>query len=576
MAATTSTDTVDPTPPTRASDDPADGRPELGWVVAALSAAAGVIHFAMIPGHSDSTIEPILFALAGWFQLGVAALIVARKGSKTLYAVTAAGTLAILVAWVWSRTAGLPFGAHANEAEDVTVVDAAAAALEVGVVVVSLRLVLGDARQRVGALVPALGAIAAITLGTIAVTSDDAASHGHSEETAATVDAHTAEMDRIDAARCDKSFNHQSYWDETETLAVDTYAGGTMSMAPTSVAATAGHDDGGGHSHGQTSATAPVEGTSTTQPDPTAGRGSPELDHLVGSTIAAGQGEAAAGKLIVDLADATEEGYDSWLYWMRSTGQVGHPHDTTSPDEGHGGHAGPHTWTALTDPVDCEALGDELRTARDVAMTMPTAQDAMDNGYRLVTYYLPGIAAHYINFSYIDTEFELDKPEMLLYDGNDPEASIVGLSYYLLGSPDLEPTQGFTGQNDHYHRHVGLCMRDGVIVGDTTLSEEQCAARGGFKLMTVAGWMSHAWVIPGCESPWGVFSAASPILDDDLEDASGTDGGGCGGSGVRDRYGLDDTSAAAADVESASLSEQADEADSDQEATGDTAGDPGN
>lgn len=571
MAASTPTETVDDTSPVDL-DDPSTG-PELGWVVAALSAVAGVIHFAMVPGHADSTIEPVLFAMAGWFQLGVAALILARRGSKALYAVTAVGTLAILAAWVWSRTVGLPFGAHANEAEDVTIVDGITALLEVGVVVISLRLMLGDARQRVGALVPALAAVGAIALGPVAVTSDDAASHGHTE-TAAVVDAHTAEMARIDAARCDKSFNHQSYWDETETLAVDTYAGGTMSMTSTTATASTGHADGGGHSHGQTTATAAVDGTSTTQPDPTAGRGSVELDHLVGSTIAAGKGEANAGKLIVDLADASEEGYDSWLYWMRSTGQVGHPHDTTSPDEGHGGHAGPHTWTALTDAAECEALGDELREAKDVALSMPTAQDAMDNGYRLVTYYLPGIAAHYINFGYLDAEFEVDKPEMLLYDGNDPEASIVGLSYYLLGSPDLEPTQGFTGQNDHYHRHVGLCMRDGVIVGDTTLSEEECAARGGFKLMTVAGWMSHAWVVPGCESPWGVFSAASPILDDSLEEASGKDGGGCAGSGVRDRYGLDEPTSSATKAAAGSLSEES--TDAEAEATGGTAGDPGN
>jgi hypothetical protein len=46
------------------------------------------------------------------------------------------------------------------------------------------------------------------------------------------------------------------------------------------------------------------------------------------------------------------------------------------------------------------------------------------------------------------------------------------------------------------------------------------------------------WVIPGCESPWGVFSGANPILDGALKEASGTDGGGCAGSSVRDRYDL--------------------------------------
>lgn len=552
-------------------------RAELGWVVAALSAAAGIIHFAMVPVHGESNVEPILFAMAGWFQIGVAALIVARRGSRTLYAVTALGTAAILGAWVWSRTVGLPFGVHANEAEDISVVDGLTALLEVGVVVVSIRLVLGDARQRVTPLVPALAAVGAVALATFAVTSPEAANHSHAE-TAAVVDAHTAEMNRIDRTRCDKDFNHASYWAETETLGVDTYQGGTMTMGATpAAAATSG--DGHAHSHGATAAPAPAV-TTTTQPDPTGGRGSIELDRLVGSTMAANKGEAAAGKLIADLADASDAGYDAWLYWMRSNGQVGHAHDTTSPDEGHGGHAGPHVWTAMTGKQQCARLAEELKIAQDAALALPTAQDAIDAGYRRVTFYLPGIGAHYINYEYIDDRFEVDKPEMVLYDGDGPEASVVGLSYYLLGSPDLEPTQGFTGQNDHYHRHVGLCMRGGVVIGDTTLSEEDCAARGGYKLMTIAGWMSHAWVVPGCESPWGVFSAATPVLDHVLGEASGTDGGRCAGSSVRDRYGLgpaptgSSTTPVSAGKDTTGDEATAD-APSDGEATADTAGRPG-
>ena len=48
--------------------------------------------------------------------------------------------------------------------------------------------------------------------------------------------------------------------------------------------------------------------------------------------------------------------------------------------------------------------------------------------------------------------------------------------------------------------------------------------------------MSHAWVVPGCESPWGVFSAASPVLDDAL--GADNSGPGCAGSSVRERYGM--------------------------------------
>ena len=68
---------------------------------------------------------------------------------------------------------------------------------------------------------------------------------------------------------------------------------------------------------------------------------------------------------------------------------------------------------------------------------------------------MPGIAAHYMNFGLVDGEFAVDEPEMILYDGDGPDAHVVGLSYYVLQDGDAEPTQGFTGDNDHYHRHSG-------------------------------------------------------------------------------------------------------------------------
>jgi hypothetical protein len=159
----------------------------------------------------------------------------------------------------------------------------------------------------------------------------------------------------------------------------------------------------------------------------------------------------------------------------------------------------------------------------------------------LVTGYVPGIAAHYIKYSLIDDTFEIDQPEMILYDGDEQDSAVVGLSYYMIHPGDNKPTQGFTGDNDHAHRHIGLCSsKAGVIIGDSKTSAEDCEARGGNKSGGDAGWMSHAWVVPGCESPWGVFSAATPLLDRTLGDATATDGGGCAGSGVRERYGMDD------------------------------------
>ena len=76
------------------------------------------------------------------------------------------------------------------------------------------------------------------------------------------------------------------------------------------------------------------------------------------------------------------------------------------------------------------------------------------------------------------------------------------------------------------------------MIGDSSTTAEECAARGGVKANGSAGWMSHAWVVPGCESPWGVFSGATPILDRELGEASGRNDGGCSASSGRGRYDL--------------------------------------
>ncbi|CAN5731953.1 hypothetical protein BH24ACT4_BH24ACT4_19210 [soil metagenome] len=46
--------------------------------------------------------------------------------------------------------------------------------------------------------------------------------------------------------------------------------------------------------------------------------------------------------------------------------------------------------------------------------------------------------------------------------------------------------------------------------------------------------------MPGCESPWGIFSAASPLLDGALGDGTGDGSSACANSAVRGRYGMSD------------------------------------
>lgn len=519
-------------------------QPALGFLLAGLLAGAGVIHLVMIPSHiGESWAEGIAFAAVGWAQIAAGIALLLGRGSRRLYAAVILGSAGVVGLWVWSRTVGLPFGAHPGVVESVGLVDQICAALELGAVLVAGAMLFAPSRLRIGMLGASVAAVAVLGLATAAIVSPDASSHGahaggpatgtataaagatvgHADHAAGS--GHVAQMAAIDLARCDLGFNPQSYWDDAAKMGVDTYGGGSMQVT-----------------------SAPTLNELVAGGDPLEGRGSEGLDKLIAATSQSSGGEGAAAGLILSLSDATDADYTAWTRWMGAMsasgtagGGHGHASSAAAPSDngGHGGHAGPQPWTAMVDQVQCDTLDAELSLARSTALKYPTAADAMAAGWERVTFYVPGIAAHYMKYGVVDGKFQIDQPEMILYDGNTPEARVVGLSYYMIQPGQAEPSQGFTGANDHSHRHVGLCNKAGVgVIGDSTLTAEECAAIGGIKSDGSKGWMSHAWVVPGCESPWGVFSAASPLLDGKLEQASTTNAGACSGSGVRDRYEL--------------------------------------
>ncbi len=309
--------------------------------------------------------------------------------------------------------------------------------------------------------------------------------------------------------RCDLGFNPLAYWEETSVAGIDT-VGGSHSTA-------AGHD----HS----AALASIDG-------------SDDLDRLIAMTTADGA-EGKDARIVVELGKVSDDVYDNWLTWLPTYTSAAHGTSVSVDDNGgHGGHLGPQPWKAMTDQAECDRLAGELERTRAVALQYPTAADATAGGWFRVTGFVPGIAAHYMNFRLVDGTFDIDQPEMLLYDGDGPEANVVGVSYYLLHQSDYEPTQGFTGPNDHFHRHIGLCVGTGGVISDSATTEEECAAQGGRKQSSSGGWMNHVWIVPGCESPWGMFSGASPLLDGTMAATSGPGSGACAGSGVSERYDL--------------------------------------
>jgi hypothetical protein len=186
------------------------------------------------------------------------------------------------------------------------------------------------------------------------------------------------------------------------------------------------------------------------------------------------------------------------------------------PEESPAGQGHNHHGPLVQEPVSNEdrvKLIEEQKLARGVIDKYPTVADALADGYRKSTAYIPCIGAHYTKISLV-AKFDPAAPSELLYDGTNPDSEIIGLSYLIFhpgGMPD-----GFSGPNDKWHQHSsngGLCLNgEGVVVGGEQTSPEECKRRGGTKNGLKDIWMVHDWVAPGWDCSWGNFAAECPEL----------------------------------------------------------------
>ena len=133
----------------------------LGWEVAAFSAGAGAIHFAVISEHFEEYVAfGVFFFIVAWFQAASAVTIIARPDRRLLLAIAVTNVVVILI-WIWSRTAGLPIGPEAGEPEAIGAPDLLSTVLEVLVVgwsvaMLSPRLASKAASRGLGILTTAL------------------------------------------------------------------------------------------------------------------------------------------------------------------------------------------------------------------------------------------------------------------------------------------------------------------------------------------------------------------------------------------------------------------------------------
>ena len=224
--------------------------------------------------------------------------------------------------------------------------------------------------------------------------------------------------------------------------------------------------------------------------------------------------------------DCPLSGYipDTNPWWCNSTGIGGHHVDPSYEGMTKG---------ELSSEL-CEILTYELKDAIEWAAQWPTLGDAEDAGYTMAVEYIEGMGTHHVmlnNFSMtspdfnaevpefpdtrIDGVFEHEKPEFLMYGGEDRESQLVGFAW-LVHSPADSPPEGFTGENDWWHRHESLCFRPSdFFMRGADLNDETCENRDGVNVNLEEYWMVHAWIV----RPWltydDVFTNHHPCLHED-------------------------------------------------------------
>jgi hypothetical protein len=236
-------------------------------------------------------------------------------------------------------------------------------------------------------------------------------------------------------------------------------------------------------------------------------------------------GSGAARNAVAATAPASDAGIVTAN--SSSTPTTVHDHGTTPAVDDRGfsklanGEQHAHSFAQAIGPADRVELARQLTLARQVALQYPTVVDAEKAGLHRAGPFSPGLGAHYISYGNalgnadgVMSDDDIRKPLAWIYDGTKPDSHIAGL-FYMSSSSD---PQGFAGPNDTWHVHHNICIKSGAngvidspLGADHDATPEQCAAVGG-NLLQQTQYLLHVWVVPGYESPEGVFSHLSSTV----------------------------------------------------------------
>lgn len=179
-----------------------------------------------------------------------------------------------------------------------------------------------------------------------------------------------------------------------------------------------------------------------------------------------------------------------------------------------------HAFTQAISKTDRVELARQLTLAREVALQYPTVADAEKAGLHRGGPFTPGLGAHYIAYGNaggdtdgVMSDDDLRRPLAWIYDGTHPDSHIAGLFY----TRPVEKATGLAGPNDTWHVHKDICLVttptgvDSPLGADHNATKAECDAVKG-NLLEQTGYLLHMWVVPGYESPEGVFSHVSSTI----------------------------------------------------------------
>ena len=125
----------------------------------------------------------------------------------------------------------------------------------------------------------------------------------------------------------------------------------------------------------------------------------------------------------------------------------------------------------------------ELQQAKAATARYRDLKNAVKDGYQDINVVAENMGYHYMKSTLVDAEFDIRKPEILVYNKNhDGHFELVAVEYAIpiSLSPNAAPT-GFTGDNDVWSKNTAFGL-----------------------------WLLHAWVW-NC-NPDGVFNPTNPLV----------------------------------------------------------------